>query len=287
MYNQKILDKLEKILEAYDIILTYLDYKSADMILERKKIVQYLDKLFENIDTVREEDINGLTTKKQLRSVIRLYLIRNNIAIIKEGKVALSDLSKETRKYKNDISENSKFDEEEIETALENKSEENINIVMNKLLNYVFTTLLESVTDEKMFEELLGEANETLLSSIYSYDKSTHNNFKQYLTYNLDILIINKQTKIINDGTYKPDFVYVDKYEDRIVERIDNLKLLKELIEAANLSIIERKVVDYMYGLTDGVAHTYDEVAREFKMNKMGAIQIQSGALNKLQKVKK
>lgn len=287
MYNQKILDKLEKILEAYDIILTYLDYKSADMILERKKIVQYLDKLFENIDTVREEDINGLTTKKQLRSVIRLYLIRNNIAIIKEGKVALSDLSKETRKYKNDISENSKFDEEEIETALENKSEENINIVMNKLLNYVFTTLLESVTDEKMFEELLGEANETLLSSIYSYDKSTHNNFKQYLTYNLDILIINKQTKIINDGTYKPDFVYVDKYEDRIVERIDNLKLLKELIEAANLSIIERKVIDYMYGLTDGVAHTYDEVAREFKMNKMGAIQIQSGALNKLQKVKK
>ncbi len=287
MYNQKILDKLEKIFEAYDIILTYLDYKSADMILERKKIVQYLDKLFENIDTVREEDINGLTTKKQLRSVIRLYLIRNNIAIIKEGKVALSDLSKETRKYKNDISENSKFDEEEIETALENKSEENINIVMNKLLNYVFTTLLESVTDEKMFEELLGEANETLLSSIYSYDKSTHNNFKQYLTYNLDILIINKQTKIINDGTYKPDFVYVDKYEDRIVERVDNLKLLKELIEAANLSIIERNVIDYMYGLTDGVAHTYDEVAREFKMNKMGAIQIQSGALNKLQKVKK
>ena len=287
MYNTKILDKLEKIFEAYDIILSYLDYKSADMILERKKIVQYLDKLFENIDTVREEDINGLTAKKPLRSVIRLYLIRNNIVIIKEGKVALSDLSKETRKYKYDISKNSKFDEEEIEAALENKSEENINIVMNKLLNYVFTTLLESVTDEKMFEELLGEANETLLSSIYSYDKSKHNNFKQYLTYNLDILIINKQNKIINDGTYKPDFVYVDKYEDKIVERVDNLKLLKELIEAANLSIIERKVIDYMYGLTDGVAHTYDEVAREFKMNKMGAIQIQSGALNKLQKLKK
>ncbi|MCR5482872.1 MAG: hypothetical protein K6E99_00465 [Bacilli bacterium] len=287
MYNQKILDKLEKILEAYDIVLTYLDYQSADMILERKKIVQYLDKLFENIDTVREEDINGLTTKKPLRSVVRLYLIRNNIAIIKEGKVALSDLSKDTRKYKNDISKNSKFDEEEIETALENKGEENINIVMNKLLNYVFTTLLESVTDEKMFEELLGEANETLLSSIYSYDKSKHNNFKQYLTYNLDILIINKQTKIINDGTYKSNFVYVDKYEDKIIERVDNLKLLKELIEAANLSIIERKVIDYMYGLTDGVAHTYDEVAREFKMNKMGAIQIQSGALNKLKKEKK
>jgi len=286
VYNQKILDKLEKILEPYDIVLTYLDYKSADTILKRKKIVQYLDKIFENIDTVREEDINGLTTKKPLRSVIRLYLIRNNIAIIKEGKVALSDLSKDTRKYKNDISKNSKFDEEEIETALENKGEENINIVMNKLLNYVFTTLLESVTDEKMFEELLGEANETLLSSIYSYDKSKHNNFKQYLTYNLDILIINKQTKIINDGTYKSNFVYVDKYEDKIIERVDNLKLLKELIEAANLSIIERKVIDYMYGLTDGVAHTYDEVAREFKMNKMGAIQIQSGALNKLKKVK-
>ena len=67
-----------------------------------------------------------------------------------------------------------------------------------------------------MFEELLGEANETLLSSIYSYDKSKHNNFKQYLTYNLDVLIINKQTKIINDGTYKPNFVYVDKYENNI-----------------------------------------------------------------------
>ena len=287
MFNEKIVEKLENIFEAYDIVLSYLDYTSADMILERKKVVQYLDKLFQNVDTVREEDINGLTSKKPLRSVIRLYLLRNDIAIIKDGKTSLSDLSKEMRRYKNDISKNSKYDEEEIENALENKNDESINSVMNKLLNYVFTTVLSSVTDEEMFEELIADANETLLSSIYSYDKEKHNNFKQYLTYNLDMLIINKQQKIINNGIYRNTFKYVDKYEDRIVERVDNIRLLKEIMEDAHLSILERKIVEYIYGLNDGMSHTYDEAAHEFNMNKMSAIQVGVEGINKLQKVKK
>ncbi len=287
MYNEEIVKKLEKIFEAYDIIMSYLEYTSADMILERKKVVQYLDKLFENVDAVREEDINGMTTKKPLRSVIRLYILRNDKAIIKDGKASLSDLSKEMRKYKNDISKNSKYIEEEIENALENKNNENINSVMNKLLNYVFTTVLSSVTDEEMFEELIADANETLISSIYSYDKVKHHSFKQYLTYNLDMLIINKQQKIINNGIYRDTFKYVDNYEDRIVERVDNIRLIKEIMEEAHLSILERKIVEYIYGLNDGMSHTYDEAAHEFNMNKMSAIQVGVEGINKLQKVKK
>ena len=237
-----------------------------------------------SIAIVKEEDIDGITTKKPLRSVIRLYLIRNNKAIIKEGNVAISDLPKDIRRYKYDISKNSKYDEEEIEEALENKSDENINSIMNKLLNYVFTIVLSRATDEKMFEELILEANETLLTTIYNYDKNRHNSFKNYLTYNIEMQIINKKSKIINDGLHNKTIKYVDKYEDRIIERVDNIRYLKQVMENAHLSILERKIVEYIYGLTDGIPHTYEEAAHEFNMNKMSATHVGTEAICKLKK---
>ena len=287
MYNEKIIQKLETIFDNIEKETSYLDYNSSNMILERKRVVQYLDKLFLNVEAVKEENINAITTKKTLRSVIRLYLIRNNKAIIKEEKVVISDLSKEMRRYKNDISKNSKYDEEEIEKILENKSNEKLNSIMNKLLNYVFTLVLSSSTDEKMFEELIGEANETLLSSIYNYDKKKHNNFKNYLTYNIEILIIKKQNKIINENKYKTSFAYADKYEDRIIERVDNIRLLKEIMKKAHLSTLEKEIIEYIYGLTDGMPHTYEEAAREFHINKIGATHLGTEALIKLKMVKK
>jgi DNA-directed RNA polymerase sigma subunit (sigma70/sigma32) len=288
VYDKKILNNLEKIFDTLEDLKTPLEYEKANLILERKRIKQYLDKLFNDMEAVYETELYSLTNKEPLINVMKLYLIRKDIPIIKDEKVPLSDLSFSLKNYKRKISMHVSYTDDEIETLLKDRTRKNRECIMNSLLDFVFSTVLSSANDTSIFEELLADANETLLASIYRYDESRHNNFKEYLSYNLDITINKKQNEYMTKTIqYRKPNLIVGKYDEKIIERTDTIRFLKEIMEEANLSSLEKKIVEYIYGLTDGEAHTYEEAAIEFRMNKLGATHVGLEAINKLKRTQK
>ena len=287
MYNMKTIENLEKIFDEVENLETPLTYENASLLLERKRVTQYLDKLFKNKESIYEEDIYSLTKKRSLRNVIKLYLIRNDKPIIKEQIVSISDLSNSLKMYKDDISKNETISDEAIEKLLEDRTLDNVNCVMNSLLDFVFDFVLPNATDEFIFEDLLSQSNAIFVTSIYKYDKNIHHNFKEFLKYNLEVLLSNNERYTIYDESPKSQVMFANKYEEKIVDRIDNIRLVKGIIDSANLSTLERKIIEYIYGLSDGMPHTYEEAALEFKMNTNGATQVGINALVKLKRVRK
>lgn len=207
-----------------------------------------------------------------------------NKEIIKQNSISISDLSEWLIQYKNTISKYKKYDFDELENLLLYEDKETIT---HALLDYVFTLVLTISPDELIFEELLADANEELIRSIYSYDKTIHKDFKTYLTININNVISeNLYNYLSNNDSFENTKTALD-YETKIIERTDYSILLKSIIEEVNLSPLEKRVIEYRYGLIDGIQWDYLDIAQELKLNKLSVMHHETNAIKKLQRTKK
>jgi len=92
-------------------------------------------------------------------------------------------------------------------------------------------------------------------------------------------------------GDSEDDSVLEDFIEDQKTitpDRVASLKLLRDyVIEViSELTPREQKVLEMRFGLKDGIAHTLEEVGREFDVTRERIRQIESKALEKIEKIK-
>lgn len=79
---------------------------------------------------------------------------------------------------------------------------------------------------------------------------------------------------------------FIEDIKNVAPDRAAALKLLKDYVKAivANLSPREQKILEMRFGLTDGVAHTLEEVGQEFDVTRERIRQIEAKALEKIKK---
>lgn len=283
MSKEKIINDLNKVFASLKYYKSPLDYEIASSLLNKSLIINSLDELFKDKKSIDEEEINLMTNNEIFKDVIKLYLIRNNINTYKDEKLSLDDLDINQKIYKENISKHVKFTDEEIEILLSDLTRQNREVIMNAKLNYVFDKTLSIVNNEYIFEELLADAIEVLLSSIYRYNKEKHNSFKEYLTYNLETTLNKNQLSYMhNHVNVDDDTIVVDKYDDIVTDKILNKEKLDNIFNKTNISSLERDIIEYLYGIKDGIRHSDEEAALEYKMNKISIMQIKSLTLSKL-----
>ena len=283
MSKEKIISDLNEIFTSLKYYKSPLDYEIASSFLDKNLIINNLDELFKGKKCIDEEEINLITNNEILKDVIKLYLIRNNINIYKDERLSLSDLDIDQRIYKDNISKHITFTDDEIEILIDDLTRKNREVIMNAELDYVFDKVLSIANDEYIFEELLADANEILLASIYRYNKDKHKSFKEYLTYNLETTLNKNQLSYIhNHVNVDDDTIVVDEYEEMIMDKMVNTEKLDDIFNKTNVSSLERDIIEYLYGIKDGIKHSEDEAALEYKMNKVSVMQIKSLTLSKL-----
>ncbi len=81
---------------------------------------------------------------------------------------------------------------------------------------------------------------------------------------------------------------FIEDVKNVAPDRVAALKLLKDYVKkvVANLSPREQKILEMRFGLTDGVAHTLEEVGQEFEVTRERIRQIEAKALEKIKKDK-
>jgi RNA polymerase primary sigma factor len=79
---------------------------------------------------------------------------------------------------------------------------------------------------------------------------------------------------------------FIEDVKNVAPDRAAALKLLKDYVKAivANLAPREQKILEMRFGLTDGVAHTLEEVGQEFDVTRERIRQIEAKALEKMKK---
>jgi len=79
---------------------------------------------------------------------------------------------------------------------------------------------------------------------------------------------------------------FIEDIKNVAPDRAAALKLLKDYVReiVANLSPREQKILEMRFGLTDGVAHTLEEVGQEFDVTRERIRQIEAKALEKIKK---
>lgn len=79
---------------------------------------------------------------------------------------------------------------------------------------------------------------------------------------------------------------FIEDVKNVAPDRVAALKLLKDYVEkvVANLSPREQKILEMRFGLSDGVAHTLEEVGQEFEVTRERIRQIEAKALEKIKK---
>jgi RNA polymerase primary sigma factor len=79
---------------------------------------------------------------------------------------------------------------------------------------------------------------------------------------------------------------FIEDVKNVAPDRAAALKLLKDYVKVivANLSPREQKILEMRFGLTDGVAHTLEEVGQEFDVTRERIRQIEAKALEKIKK---
>ena len=283
MHKEKIINDLNEIFASLKYYKSPLDYEIASSLLDKSLIINSLDELFKDKKNIDEEEIDLMTNNEIFKDVIKLYLIRNNINTYKDERLSLDDLDINQKIYKENISKHVKFTDEGIEILLSDLTRQNREVIMNAKLNYVFDKTLSIVNNEYIFEELLADAIEVLLSSIYRYNKEKHNSFKEYLTYNLETILNKNQLSYIhNHVNVDDDTIIVDEYEEMITDKMVNAEKLDDIFNKTNVSSLERDIIEYLYGIKDGIRHSEEEAALEYKMNKISIMQIKSLTLSKL-----
>jgi RNA polymerase primary sigma factor len=88
-----------------------------------------------------------------------------------------------------------------------------------------------------------------------------------------------------DDSSTLEDFI--EDIKNDSPDRIAALQLLKDYVKdvIVTLSPREQKILEMRFGLTDGVAHTLEEVGREFEVTRERIRQIEAKALEKVRKM--
>ncbi len=99
---------------------------------------------------------------------------------------------------------------------------------------------------------------------------------------------ISLETTIGDDGDDSTLEDFIEDVKNITPDRAAALQLLKDYVKniVAQLSPREQKILEMRFGLLDGVAHTLEEVGREFEVTRERIRQIESKALEKIRKLK-
>lgn len=134
--------------------------------------------------------------------------------------------------------------------------------------------LVQDLGREPMPEEIAAEMGEEL-------EKINH------------IIKISQETISLGTpvGDDSEDSVLEDFIEDQKTitpDRVAALQILKDYVKQviSELTPREQKVLEMRFGLKDGVAHTLEEVGREFDVTRERIRQIEAKALEKIEKIK-
>ncbi|OQA36900.1 MAG: RNA polymerase sigma factor SigA [Parcubacteria group bacterium ADurb.Bin326] len=134
--------------------------------------------------------------------------------------------------------------------------------------------LVQDLGREPMPEEIAAEMGEEL-------DKINH------------IIKISQETISLGTpvGDDSEDSVLEDFIEDQKTvtpDRVAALQILKDYVKQviSELTPREQKVLEMRFGLKDGVAHTLEEVGKEFDVTRERIRQIEAKALEKIEKIK-
>jgi RNA polymerase primary sigma factor len=99
---------------------------------------------------------------------------------------------------------------------------------------------------------------------------------------------ISLETTIGDDGEDSTLEDFIEDVKNVTPDRAAALQLLRDYVKAivAQLSPREQKILEMRFGLVDGVAHTLEEVGKEFEVTRERIRQIESKALEKIRKLK-
>jgi RNA polymerase sigma factor (sigma-70 family) len=277
--NEEIIKKLELVIQD-----NKLNDEEIMNLLNDERIDSYLSELFCTYNHVFENDLKRAITNDNLYLLILAYLDKRNIPLVKENFISMSDLSEELIEYKNTVSYLKHYTLDEIEEIIDYEDK---TLIINSLLEYVFMLVLEFAHDQSIFEELLEDANEELIRSVYNYDREIHDNFGYYLTSNIYRVVNNKESSYLTNTTYIQDVEVSSNYIDPVINKTDDLRLLNEVLDKASLSPLEKRVLDFRYGIIDGISWSFLDIGKELRMNKVTVMKYEAYALRKLKKVKK
>jgi RNA polymerase primary sigma factor len=132
--------------------------------------------------------------------------------------------------------------------------------------------LVQDLGREPLPEEIAAEMNEEL-------DK-----IKYIMKISQDTISLETSVGDEDEDSVLEDFI--EDIKNVAPDRAAALKLLKDYVKAivANLAPREQKILEMRFGLTDGVAHTLEEVGQEFDVTRERIRQIEAKALEKIKK---
>ncbi|MDA3802772.1 MAG: sigma-70 family RNA polymerase sigma factor [Patescibacteria group bacterium] len=135
-------------------------------------------------------------------------------------------------------------------------------------------TLIQELGREPMAEEIASEMGEEVKKVRYIMKISQDT--------------ISLETTIGDDGEDSTLEDFIEDIKNVTPDRTAALQLLKDYVKniVSQLSPREQKILEMRFGLTDGVAHTLEEVGREFEVTRERIRQIESKALEKIRKLK-
>ncbi len=134
--------------------------------------------------------------------------------------------------------------------------------------------LIQELGREPMAEEIAAEMGEEVKKVRYIMKISQDT--------------ISLETTIGDDGEDSTLEDFIEDVKNITPDRAAALQLLKDYVKniVSQLSPREQKILEMRFGLTDGVAHTLEEVGREFEVTRERIRQIESKALEKIRKLK-
>ena len=135
-------------------------------------------------------------------------------------------------------------------------------------------TLIQELGREPLAEEIASEMGEDIEKVRYIIKISQDT--------------ISLETSIGDDEEDSTLEDIIEDVKNVTPDRAAALQLLRDYVKniVAQLSPREQKILEMRFGLTDGVAHTLEEVGQEFEVTRERIRQIESKALEKIRKLK-
>lgn len=135
-------------------------------------------------------------------------------------------------------------------------------------------TLIQELGREPLAEEIASEMGEDIEKVRYIIKISQDT--------------ISLETSIGDDEEDSTLEDFIEDVKNVTPDRAAALQLLHDYVKniVAQLSPREQKILEMRFGLTDGVAHTLEEVGQEFEVTRERIRQIESKALEKIRKLK-
>ena len=135
-------------------------------------------------------------------------------------------------------------------------------------------TLIQELGREPLAEEIAAEMGEELTKVRYIMKISQDT--------------ISLETTIGDDEEDSTLEDFIEDIKNVTPDRAAALQLLRDYVKAiiSQLSPREQKILEMRFGLIDGVAHTLEEVGREFEVTRERIRQIESKSLEKIRKFK-